>query len=133
MSFDSRDAEKLGLEGDVALAYHTLQRRNPLTLDELAFQANMQRDKILSVANELERAKLLELLHVVIWQISDNVMTISKGIQRKSPVTTSRSNSLKVRWMRRAASSRYCYLIPEIQRYVGPTVRAFGILIFASA
>ncbi len=83
MSFDSRKAEELGLEGDAAKAYHTLQRRNPLTLDELAFHANIQRHKILSVAKELERAKLLELSHVVICQISDNVMTISKALQRK--------------------------------------------------
>ncbi len=83
MSFNIRDADKVGLEGDAARAYYALQRRNLLTLDELASHANIQRDKILGVAKELERAKLLELSHVVICQITDNVMTISKALQRK--------------------------------------------------
>jgi len=83
MSFNIRDAEKVGLEGDAARTYYALRRRNPLTLDELAFHANIQRDKILGVAKALERAKLLELSHVVICQITDNVMTISKALQRK--------------------------------------------------
>lgn len=85
MTLDSRDYGKLGLEGDAAKAYKTLQISNPLALDELALHAKINRDKILGVAKELERAKLIELSSFVICQISDNVMTISKGIERKSP------------------------------------------------
>ncbi len=85
MTLDSRNLGKLGLEGDAAKAYKTLQVSNPLALDELALHAKIHRDKILGVAKELERAKLIELSSFVICQISDNVMTISKGIQRTSP------------------------------------------------
>lgn len=82
MNLNSRDVDKLGLVGDVAKAYHTLQVRNPLSLDELALHAKIHRDEILGVAKELEHAKLIELSSFHICQISDNVMTISKGIQR---------------------------------------------------
>ncbi|MCZ6614102.1 MAG: hypothetical protein O6762_05445 [Thaumarchaeota archaeon] len=85
MTLDSRDFGQLGLKGDTAKAYKTLQASNPLALEELALHAKIDRDKILGVAKELERAKLIELSSFVICQISDNVMTISKGIERKSP------------------------------------------------
>ncbi len=83
MTRDSSDFGQLGLEGDAAKAYQTLQVRNPIALDELALHAKIHRNKILGIAKELERAKLIELSPFVICQISDNVMTISKGLQRK--------------------------------------------------
>ncbi|MFQ6011238.1 MAG: hypothetical protein ACE5KG_03600 [Nitrososphaerales archaeon] len=79
MPFKGPGVGKIRLEGDAAKAYHTVQRHNPVTLDELALQARIPRHKILRVVKELEREKLLELSQVLICQISDNAMTISKS------------------------------------------------------
>jgi len=53
MTLDASDFGKLGLDGDAAKAYKTLQVSNPLALDALALHAKIHRDKILGVVSPL--------------------------------------------------------------------------------